>query len=587
LHRTIRPFICLGVLSVLVATLSGPASGETTTTTTTTTTTADPGFPEVTADLGARSFRQVLPYDVPFQIVGSVPTGARRIEVQFAESRKKIDTPTVVVPVPPEDLVAQCEARGTKPAEASPGVPWQPVPPIFWKKVDLVEPADEPSFRVTVPPLDALRYYLFRFDIQVDPTTGQAEAFQKKAASVIDQGLKGVTSAELSPDASRALRMDLIRALRQVVGEGDIIAPGTLFDPCTDDKAVYDEFNRNFAAIMGPQRSRRITLQGTGAMQSRLQQNLQSITADQDLRNLVTSLQTKAQTDPVAAGVLRGNEDALALVTLTSVQVTDRATGVAPQGGSAAADLWTTPDATVVTQFSQNYQDTRTRLDALKGWLAGQVASSSPLAKLTQPGGAIEEARRAALNLQSQTGLIRDAVAGRQQAVQQMAALYKEQVLSEVTVDATTTGNGNTFQNYYISADLGFVFMPDITEAVPYVGTNIYTRPVNRNAPLSQRGGFRRRFAFTIGLTLESIADKNMRTRDDFTGNQSLLVGAGYRVTESIRLGLGGLVFVKKDPSPLVDEDTTGVTPYVSVSFDWNIARTFRGIGSTFFANAP
>jgi hypothetical protein len=582
----------------LLAFASGRASGETTTTTTTTTT-DDPGFPEVTADLGARSFRQVLPFDVPFQITGTAPEGVTKIEVQYAESKKKIDAPVVTPPA--GSLEEQCATRGRKAAEAAPGVPWQPVPPAVWERVGLVDTGETTTFRVTMPALDALRYYAFRFDFQIDTTEKQAEAFRQKAEPVLDEGMKQVQSGNLTPDQRRALRLNLIKALKQVVAEGDIIAPGTLFDPCTDDDVVREEFLQSFQAVMNQQRFREISLGGIGGLQDDLRQNLEAVRSSQALDDLLASLQQRAAAEPAIANLLQGsNSPALELITMDASQVTALATGVAPQGGSRAGDLLTTWSPSAVDGFASNYQDTLNRLTVLESWLADLVGSSSPNASvvaslsdeqlealrgLIQPGGAVEQARQAADSLQSETGLIRDGLTARQTAVHDLAQRFEEQVLQDVTVDASTTGNGNTFQNYYISADLGFVYMPDIAEAVPYVGTNIYFRPVNKNAPLSQRGGFGRRFAVTVGLTLDGIADDEM-TRKDFSGNQSLVVGAGLRVTESIRLGFGALVFVKKDPNLLVNDETTGVTPYVSVSFDWNVAKAFKGLGTTFFGSA-
>ncbi len=207
------------------------------------------------------------------------------------------------------------------------------------------------------------------------------------------------------------------------------------------------------------------------------------------------------------------------------------------------------------------------------------------LQALIAPDGDLEQARQTADQLQSEAAALAGALRSRQAALQQMAGRYREQVAADVTVASSTTGNSDTFQGYYVSADLGFVYLPDIAEGVPYMGTNIYFRPVNKNVPLSQKSSFGRRFAITVGVTLDSIAD-DQGTRKDFTGQQSLVVGAGYRFTESLRFGLGAVVFVKQDPNPLVDDETTGVTPYISVSFDWNVAKTFKGLGSTLFANA-
>ena len=162
-------------------------------------------------------------------------------------------------------------------------------------------------------------------------------------------------------------------------------------------------------------------------------------------------------------------------------------------------------------------------------------------------------------------------------------------------VDGSSTGNFDTFSNYYISADAGLLWSSEVDQVVPYVGTNIYLRPVNKNAPLRTLGGFghtfSRRFAFTLGLTTASVADKGSgttgKTRDDLFGTQSLLVGAGLRLTDTIRVGVGGLVFKQQDPNPLIDRQTTGRALYFSVSFDLNVAKAFQGGLGGLFGGGP
>ncbi|HKH48343.1 MAG TPA: hypothetical protein VKM72_27090 [Thermoanaerobaculia bacterium] len=579
----------LGLLAALLAAPLSAAAQEPATTT-------DPGFTEVQIDLGSRSFGQVLPFDVPFQITGAVPTGARSIQVQLARSRQPID---VQRPSPaPDDLDAQCQARAQGKVDGQ--IPWEPVPALRWDRVDLIDTGASPRFRITVPPLDAERYYLFRFDVLVDADPTQADAFKKKAEPILDEQFRKVSSLELSPAQSKSLRLALIRALREVVGPGNIIAQGTLFDPCTDHETMRNEFNRDFRAIMSQQQFRNvISLNRLGDLQRQIGPQLDALSSPA-LVGLVRRVQEKAQTDATAANLLQGAAgDAVQLALLAPGEAGDLASGVAPQGGQAAGDLFTTWSPSVVDQFAANYADTFQKLQTLQGWLEARLeptpdpglfagvpeAEIEQLRALIAPDGAVEQARQTADSLQSGAAQLSNALEERQTAFQRMAAKYREQVAADVLVESSTTGNANTFQGYYVSADLGFVYLPDIDEGVPYMGTNIYFRPVNKNAPLSQRSSFGRRFAVTLGVTLDSIADDN-QTRQDLTGNQSLVVGAGYRFTESLRFGLGAVVFLKKDPNPLVDDETTGVTPYVSVSFDWNVAKTFKGLSTAFFGNA-
>lgn len=580
-------------LGLLVAMLAAPlpavAQGSAPTT--------DPGFEVVPVDLGSRSFGEVLPFDVPFQITGTAPSGARAIEVQFAQSKEPIDLQKTATS--PEDLDAQCAAKGQGGGEAAPGTPWQPTPPLRWQRVDLVDTGASTTFRVTIPPLDAERYYVFRFDVQVDATPQQAAAFQQKAEAVLDEQFRSVSSLELSPEQSKKLRLTLIRALREVVGPGDIIAGGTLFDPCTPHEPVRNELNRNFRDVMSQQQYRnQISLNRLSDLQRELEPELTALSTP-ELTALISRVQEQAQSGGTAANVLQSAGGALQLASLDSDTARDLAAGVAPQGSLQPTELFTTWDPATVDQFTANYDGTFQNLQTLESWLKARLEPTpdpglfagvsaediDALRALVTPGGAVVQAKETADSLRSETAQLATSLRARTAAIAALAAHYKEQVQAEVVVDSSTTGNSDTFQNYYVSADLGFTYLPDIDEAVPYAGTNIYFRPVNKNAPLSQRSSFGRRFAITLGVTLDSIADED-GTRKDFSGSQSLLVGAGYRFTESLRFGLGAVVFLKKDPNPLVDDETTGVTPYVSVSFDWDVAKTFKGIGSTYFAGA-
>jgi len=116
--------------------------------------------------------------------------------------------------------------------------------------------------------------------------------------------------------------------------------------------------------------------------------------------------------------------------------------------------------------------------------------------------------------------------------------------------------------------------------AVPYVGSNIYFRPVNRDAPLRSRGGFLRRFSVNLGVSTNSVARSGRRT--DLFGSQSVIAGAGYRLTDIFRVGAGAVVFRAEDPNPLLSRKRLAVSPYAALSFDFSLAKTFKGIGNLF-----
>ncbi len=141
---------------------------------------------------------------------------------------------------------------------------------------------------------------------------------------------------------------------------------------------------------------------------------------------------------------------------------------------------------------------------------------------------------------------------------------------NERSETVTKIANGRTPQKNYVSVDAGVLFAGDISIAALYAGTNIYFRPINKDAPLHGAGAGQR-LALTVGLTISSVADENNRTRSDLFWHQSLVLGAGYRLTSSLRGGGGVLVFQQADPNPLVTQKSVGVTWYASFSLDLDI----------------
>jgi hypothetical protein len=234
----------------------------------------------------------------------------------------------------------------------------------------------------------------------------------------------------------------------------------------------------------------------------------------------------------------------------------------------------------------------------LLSWMAGDTSGAAiaggltaeqgaALAALAAPGGPLAGASALAASLAGVSRNLETQLAGRSTALAGLVGEMEVAARQLVLADGSTLGNFMTRQNNYISVDGGLVWAPELDEIVPYLGTNFYLRPVNKQAPLSTLGGFgatfTRRFAFTLALTGSSIADQSAAgvTRDDLFGNQSLLLGAGLRVTDSTRLGAGAIVFQRDDPSPLIADQELYASWYLTLSFDIDavslFASTLRG----------
>jgi hypothetical protein len=154
----------------------------------------------------------------------------------------------------------------------------------------------------------------------------------------------------------------------------------------------------------------------------------------------------------------------------------------------------------------------------------------------------------------------------------------------EVTVALGSSVLGaDLARSAYVSLDAGVAYPWRLETMVFYAGANIYFRPINKAAPLRYKGTFLHRFALTVGVTT-TVSDESRRAEDlrstpnnDDTSN-SLLLGGGFRVTPSLRVGAGALVFKESDPNPLIEQTSVTVTPYVSFTADVNVAEIFRSL---------
>ena len=552
--------------------------------------TAQTGFVVVPIDLPSRTFQGLLPFDVPFQIKGQVPSGVDRIEVQYQESdacfkdaRRRGGTPPVTAPPVP------CLARSCP--EPNGAGQWKPETPITWNASGLTEA--NATFSVLVrPPLDANGCYRFRFAFDKKLTDEQAAEFKAAARQAIDESLRAIERADVLAARVEPLRQELIGRLKCLAEACSVTATGRLFDPQEPPAAVTDEWLGMLARLLDPQAKRNQGVSTYRIGQDKLRDALQKIGAHPALGALVAGLRARAADDAGAQTLLREFDDALTLVAPEDPQtLTRRALCLDDSQRPQLDQTWSADDAETcaaayrATGSALNRLRTLVKLQLDKG--AVPPADVDGLEALANDGGAVFIAGDMTETLASAAEAVARALERRARLLDEAAGYAGGAARDTLLFDASTTGGESTIRNNYVSADAGFIYAFTIASFVPYVGTNIYFRPVNKAAPLSQRGSFGRRFALTFGVTLASIEDREPgdtagRTRMDLFSNSSLVIGAGLRVTQSIRLGGGVLVFKRKDPNPLVSNTTVGVAPYASFSFDLDVAKAFTGLGKIF-----
>jgi hypothetical protein len=581
-------------------------------------------YPEVEVELGGPLFKQVLPFDVPFFISGPVPAGTRSVEVRYVEhdgffrvapdGPGPADGPRCWQPaIPRARRAADLEA-----AEETFPCAWTPpetTPALSWTRFGGAGSAAAETFRIAVPPLDAKRYYVFRFDVLADPTPEALAAFEARARVIVDQRLAKVASVDAFGRDVEALRTDLLSALQSAAGRDRLeVEPQSLFHLATswadlrwaDRQRFLEAVNR--AVIAQQRRGANESQRAADAVQ--LAADLAAIGADAAFDELLAALDAAAgPAGGAAAGaqsdLLRDLLDAyrgpLALAHLDAAAAQRLARGGDPATGAPPPDLGTaTSDPAQAAAVAAGYAATRAELANLEELLGrllpsgrsrhlidAQIAAgrltAAEAAALPELAARVAVAQEAAGRLANEASQIAAALTARAAALDAVAATLEVAAADVgILVQGTTLGSFKTQQKWYISADFGFALAPDASKTVPYAGTNVYTRPVNKDAPLSSRGGFRRRFAFTLGLTVASIDDADPQTRRDLFASNSLLLGAGYRVTDSMRLGGGALLFEAEDPNPLIESWDLTTSYYVSLSFDWDVLGFFRDFGPIF-----
>lgn len=172
----------------------------------------------------------------------------------------------------------------------------------------------------------------------------------------------------------------------------------------------------------------------------------------------------------------------------------------------------------------------------------------------------------------------------RQLIADKKAAIPIEVVNGTRSADPTYTERATA----YISADVGTVF-PRFSSgnwgASLFVGVNFSFSPVDKDIPLSEDGGFGKRFSIIAGLTITEFRD-NAQSVTGVAGGQAALFGVGYRISDYLRLGAGGVLFRQTHPNPAIDSKSLKVAPYVAVSVDSDIAGLIKNLFESSKKNA-
>lgn len=248
--------------------------------------------------------------------------------------------------------------------------------------------------------------------------------------------------------------------------------------------------------------------------------------------------------------------------------------------------------------------------------LETQIASASPddrkqRAALEQKQARLRASKRALvqrrtdrlcknlISLRTYSGRLADSLVAELQAALEIARLQtairkviddKKAVIPVEVVHGTRSADPTYTERAtaYISADVGTVF-PRFSSgnwgASLFVGVNFTFRPLDKDIPLSEDGGFGKRFSLIAGLTITEFRD-DAQTVTGVAGGQAALFGVGYRISDYLRVGAGGVLFRQTHPNPAIDSKSLKIAPYIALSVDSDVGGLIKNLISTGKKNA-
>lgn len=474
------------------------------------------------------------------------------------------------------------------------------------------------------------RYYCFELT-QIREAVVDPAAFQKALAPGIDQVLRGadaiITDESFRPGSYQELRAAVITAVESQLGPGErlVLPPSSFLDRTNNTLELPPASKRSFDEVLQAQGKRADAI---ARLQNTAKDFVLPLLTKLALSGDLEKLRTRADRQPQSRElerILRGRETSISWAELGCRQVNDSrprlCSGAQPvleaiadgtkdapiaiaefaqaaasppaTTGPPLADVWTMGDLKV---RRENLDQTLTELRDLKGLIldlkdeelvaeAGVTDDFSGLkATLTE---AIDELEFLKGDLDSLESSLKTRIGKLDNLLK---AIDKEEVNS-VLVEGSTTTSFETRANWYLGLDLGYAWADEIEDFFPYVGTNIYFRPMNKKAHLrwsdfrtgQLRSELAKRLSLTIGITVKSLEKPDKRFQgisleDDIgiIADRPLVAAAGLRLSDFFRLSVGALVFKDRDPDPLIDESKLAWSPLVSLSIDWNVRAALR-----------
>lgn len=580
--------------------------------------TAAEGGPIATieVDLATATLPDRLPFERPLHFTGGLPPGfsadhpaggPARATLRSIESKKPLTGTEAICTS--DALPAECSEKRDRCRESS-----------FAGDVG----ADN-RFLFRVPGVPPNRFFFLCFGFESAVGGAALDEFRARARPLLDQ-LVARTDGELAPGQAEELIKRLRAELDATLDQGEVLIPeGTFLDPA-NAAAAENQFERSFNPVWQAQKDVALQLAGDpdpdlGApsfeeLQQRLlppprgraKAALEPLVGNQDLAMLAGQLATARRFNALLDQELGRFEGALALAAALSAPAPESTAALAGIGLTTAEleparmfALTAQDAAALLARLDKNaadlqglsrlidevqegarlgatpVQEQKTLAAALGAELLGGLRALDVDAAADLAAASAERMRRIASDLGNREAALTAAVDDQLRLARSIVSV----------VDATSV-IGSTQQSPYFSVEAGTVAIPVLDEVVPYSGVNFYLRPVNPPTITPLGKSLLRRFAFTLGLTLDGV-DETQATDaggteviDNLFGNQNLLLGAGLRLNRMVRLGAGAVVYRQRED--VLDRSLSLTTTwYVALSFDMDVQSALTGDGWRLF----
>ncbi|MEM8556403.1 MAG: hypothetical protein AAGG50_01045 [Bacteroidota bacterium] len=576
----------------------------------------------VTVDLNSSSFTGELPFDVPFYLGGTVATTTQQVCVWYRLVAKTGDE----AQRNPDHTNCPALRPTNPPTPYSPGEKLSGNSPWIYggtwsNRFSTPTPASGQPFRLRIAPLDHSQEYTFLFIYTTPPSPTRLTAFRNQALVELDKDLQEPDGPYLDARAVRAIQTNAVTAIEQtLLPQEALITKGTLLggsDLAAEFAGVATLKNLSQDVRTYHNRLTNVQVPAVKNALSALKANGDMIEAWADAATALADMTDNASS-PSYASIAAALQDLTALTQLSqngrvafacAIPSSVRTSSLkpVPAGKECPTDyplqVWrfdlTSTRGAAATATAERLRKISSALTLVRTQMALSDETAQTFANAVAEGNdvdvsSVDEAQVSAALDQLQI-LLRDLqgefAVERRGMVNTWAELTRllterrralEAVANGITlrtggafeIAGTTSGSFETRSENYISVDVGLTYLPEGEEALPYLGLNFYTKPVNKDAPL--RGwDVRKRFAFMVGITATRLEGERIR---GIVYDRALLLGAGVRLTDFVRATVGVSVFESEDPPPFSTQSRVSWSPFVSLSLDWDATSAFRGL---------